>query len=481
MFKRLSVKLAVYIMLILVIIIGSASALYAVNSKELYISNQKSLMSTVVNELNKIDFENQTEKINTFLDKYYEQTYELYICDEDITPVFSTKRMFDTAGIINKLFIDQIDEYKYNNEPEFFAENSERYERIALKTKLKNFGKVYYVFIEESLRTSDAVVEFTNGFLINLIVIFIIVSGIVVLILINRTTHSLRDLSDVASKISQGDYSVRYNGKITNDEVGVLADNLNFMADTIAENVNDLKNYNFLLKEDNSRMTEYENMRKRVLTNITHELKTPLAIISSQIEMMTVTKSEEKQKYYYKSAMEEIDKMSKLISRLLNFSAGEKVIFQNEKNQIDLSEYIDNLCKKSLTVIKSKKVKLSKKLESCIVEASSEHIEHIFNNFLMNALQYGADGGFIEVCVKKQKDSCRLSVFNDGSFIDESESEKIWTDFYRSPSNSTPDSKKVGIGLFIVKEISLINHDRCGFINRDNGVEFWYDFCENDY
>ena len=481
MFKRLSVKLAVYIVLILVLIIGGVSALYAVNSKDLYISNQKSLMSSVVKELNNIDFDKEIENINEFLDKYYEQTYELYICDEDITPVFSTKRMVDTAEIIKRLFIDEIDEYKENNSPVFFEKSDDRYERIVLKTKVNNHGKIYYIFIEESLRTSDAVVDFTNSFLVKLIVIFIIVSGIVVFILINRTTRSLRTLSDVAAKISEGDYSVRYNGKITNDEVGVLASNLNFMANTIAENVNDLKNYNFLLKEDNSRMSEYESMRKRVLTNVTHELKTPLAIISSQIEMMTVTKSDEKKKYYYESAMDEIDKMSKLISRLLNFSAGEKVIFENEKTEINLGEYIKNLCDKSITVIKSKNVKFKEMLEDCKIIESLEHIEHIFNNYLMNAIQYGAEGGLIEVCVKKQKDYCRLSVFNEGSSIDESESEKIWTDFYRVQTGIAQDSKKVGIGLFIVKEISLINHDRCGFINRQGGVEFWYDFCENDY
>ena len=481
MFKRLSVKLAVYIVLILVLIIGGVSALYAVNSKDLYISNQKSLMSSVVKELNNIDFDKEIENINEFLIKYYEQTYELYICDEDITPVFSTKRMVDTAEIIKRLFIDEIDEYKENNSPVFFEKSDDRYERIVLKTKVNNHGKIYYIFIEESLRTSDAVVDFTNSFLVKLIVIFIIVSGIVVFILINRTTRSLRTLSDVAAKISEGDYSVRYNGKITNDEVGVLASNLNFMANTIAENVNDLKNYNFLLKEDNSRMSEYESMRKRVLTNVTHELKTPLAIISSQIEMMTVTKSDEKKKYYYESAMDEIDKMSKLISRLLNFSAGEKVIFENEKTEINLGEYIKNLCDKSITVIKSKNVKFKEMLEDCKIIASLEHIEHIFNNYLMNAIQYGAEGGLIEVCVKKQKDYCRLSVFNEGSSIDESESEKIWTDFYRVQTGIAQDSKKVGIGLFIVKEISLINHDRCGFINRQGGVEFWYDFCENDY
>lgn len=474
MFRRLSIKLAIYIMLILILTVGGVSFLYSSNSKNLYINNEKKLMSTVLNELNKIDISNNTSEINNFLDKYYEQTYDLYICDEEITPVFSTKRMMDTTDVVKMKFVDKLDEYKEDNKP-VFEKNEDRYERIVLRAKINNYGKTYYVFIEESLRTSDAVFKYTNKFLTIMIVVFIVISVIAVLILISSNTRSLRELSEVAKKISEGDYSVRYNGKIKKDEVGVLANNLNFMADTISENINKLKNYNFLLKEDNSRMTEYESMRKRVLTNVTHELKTPLAIISSQIEMMNCTKDSKKKVYYYESAMEEIDKMSKLISRLLNFSAGEKTIFENQKQKVMLDKYIDNLCDKSIYLIESKHIKFEKDFEPCVVTASLEHIEHIFNNYLMNAIQYSNKNGRIKVTIKNFDDKCRLSVFNQGSKINENESEKIWTDFYKSAAMED-DSKRAGIGLFIVKEISLINHDRCGYENLSDGVEFWYDF-----
>ena len=97
----------------------------------------------------------------------------------------------------------------------------------------------------------------------------------------------------------------------------------------------------------------------------------------------------------------------------------------------------------------------------------------------MNALQHGVEGGLVEVSVSKFDEKCRLSVFNEGSNVSEEETEKIWTDFYKSQTTAD-DSKRVGIGLFIVKEISLINRDKCGFINRENGVEFWYDFYKKD-
>lgn len=478
MFKRLSVKLAVYIMAILILVLGGASLVYSLNAKQLYINSEKTRMLSAVENLNKLKISNSAEdtaKISEFLDDNYEQTYDLYICDDEITPIFSSKRMFYTTSyIIKENFIDKIDKFKENNKPIFVNEKG-RPERLVLSTKIKNHGKTFYVLIEESLRISDSVFKYTNSFLTIMVIAFIAFSGVAVLILINRNTRSLRELSEVAKKISQGDYSVRYNGKIKKDEVGVLAKNLNFMADTIAKNINNLNNYNFLLKEDNSRMTEYESMRKRVLTNVTHELKTPLAIISSQIEMMNCTKDEKKKVYYYESTMEEIDKMSKLISRLLNFSAGEKTIFENEKQDISLNVFVEKLCEKSQSLIKSKKIKFEKDFDECLVNASKEHIEHIFNNFLMNAVNYSKQNGLIKVSVKKFDNRCRIAVFNKGSNVKEEDSEKIWTDFYKTAAVED-DSKRAGIGLFIVKEISIINHDKCGFDNFDDGVEFWYDF-----
>ena len=120
---------------------------------------------------------------------------------------------------------------------------------------------------------------------------------------------------------------------------------------------------------------------------------------------------------------------------------------------------------------------LDKDFQKCRIEATREHIDHIFNNYLMNALQHSKAGGRIKVSIKKYEDAVRLSVFNEGNNIDESDREKIWTDFYKSPTVSE-DNNRTGIGLFIIKEISLINKDKCGYINHSNGVEFWYDFCE---
>lgn len=474
MFKRLSVKIASYTMLVLILTIGLVTLIYAANAKKLYIHNEKDIMEKAVVSLNKINFSKNITKIDDFLEEYYEQTYDLYICDDELVPVYSTKRSSKTADIIKSIFYDCIDEFGENSKPETQSEG-ERNESIVLKAKIKNYGKSYYVFIEQSLKTNDSVFTYTNRFLMIMVCGFVIISGVLVIFMLRRTTKSLTRLSEVTTDISNGDYTARYSGKIAKDETGVLANNLNLMADKISENLNSLNNYNFLLKEDNKRMTEYENMRKRVLTNITHELKTPLAIISSQIEMMTVTKDDNKKLYYYNSALEEIDKMSKLISRLLNFQAGEKNVFQNETKLLKLDRVIKSLCKKCEPLLASKQLTLEADINPVEIESSKEIIEHIFDNYIMNAIQNCTKNGKIKVSLTADEFKCRLSVFNEGKPIPDGKKEKIWTDFYKSAPTKDVD-RHSGIGLFIIKEISLINRDECGFENKNNGVEFHYDF-----
>ncbi len=461
-------------MVVLILTIGAISFLYTSNAKSLYIANEKDVMKQAVKQLNSYNFGKNVSKIDEFLEIYYEQTYDLYICDSDLSVIYSTKRSAQTDDIVKEIFYERIDDYKSNSVPITVNENNSD-ESIVLKAKLKNSGKTYYVYIEQSLKTTDSVFTYTNRFLLLMLSAFIIASGILMFVLIHRETNSITQLSTLTTKISKGDYSARFSGKIKKDEIGVLAKNFNSMADTISEYVNSLNNYNFLLKEDNKRMTEYEDMRKRVLTNITHELKTPLAIISSQIEMMNLTKDSEKKLYYYNSALEEIDKMSQLISRLLNIQAGEKTIFENEVEIIQLDDMIKALCKKSELLLKAKGIKLETDIMPYEIEAAPQNIEHIFDNYLMNAIQYCKHNQKIKVSLKADDFKCRLSVFNEGSHISKADGENIWTDFYKS-KHAKDQEKHSGIGLFIVKEISLINHDDCGFENHDNGVEFWYDF-----
>ncbi len=478
MLSKLSLKLSSLIMLVLVLCLGAVSLIYIANNKDMYIERELDKMAVAYEELSAINFEKDEDKLDMFMEENDHQTYYMVIFDEDLKTIYSSSRIARARAFIkNKdIFFNQ---FSAGSEPQYI--NGNGYEYLSLKRTAEQNGKVYYINIEESLKISDSIFSYTNRNLLVFTIIFVFFSGIAMFTLVSNTIRPIRKLSDIASNITEDNYSKRYEGKITNDEIGILVKQINNMADTIQTNFNNLSNFNFLLKADVARMNEYEKMRKKVITNITHELKTPLAIISSQLEMMKFSKDESRKKYYYDSALEEINKMSKLISTLLSFSAGERELFKSEAKEVDLSEMIGDLCAKSRPLVSYNGIALKTDIEPrCNLRFAPENIEHVFNNYLMNAIQHTEKGHSIKISLKKIEDNYRLTVFNEGKLIEEDSLDKIWTDFYSNFEDKKVLDSRVGIGLFIVKEIAIINKTQCGVKNIKNGVEFWFDFCTQE-
>ena len=248
------------------------------------------------------------------------------------------------------------------------------------------------------------------------------------------------------------------------------------MADTIQENINNLENCNFILREDNRYMKEYEQSRHILLRNITHDLKTPLAVISSQVEMMSTCKEQEKKDYYYQSAMEEINKLSHMISEVLQMTVDERRILSKETQLLNVSNIITGLCEANSAYAESCNLKLIKNITPDIkLNTIREYMEFVFRNYLSNAVQHAEKKTSIIVSLKEQHGRIRLSVENIGKQIPNEMKDKIWTESFTTSLEGKSNS---GLGLYIVKEISLIEHTDCGFENTQNGVRFWFDFTD---
>ncbi|MDD6022178.1 MAG: HAMP domain-containing sensor histidine kinase [Oscillospiraceae bacterium] len=471
MFKRLSTQITVSIFLILTIVMGTVSAVYILNSKEIYVSKEIKAIDEFYSRLKNIDPVTESEKIDTLLDEYEMRAYKINIYNRSLNSVYTTTRARFKPEINTEAYTES------GNAK--FIKNKNGVELISLKTSADINGEKYYIQIDESLKTVDAVFKHTNRYLLYGIVLFMLVSLTSIYIIINKAMKPVGELNDAAHNMASGDYSSRFNGKIVKNEIGNLSVNFNNMADTIQENVNKITNYNFLLKEDMKRMTEYDKMRKRVLSNVTHELKTPLAIISSQIEMMACVDDAEKRDYYYNSALKEIETMSALISRLLNFSSGEKDVFEAEVERVDVSARIRSNISKMKPLFQSKNIRCRTDIQGgCYLNIIPNHIDRIFNNYVINAIHHVSPDGLIEISLKSVEEGIRLSVYNDGAGINEDEISKVWTDFYKKENDEY--EMNAGLGLFIVKEISVIDSDLCGVENKKSGVEFWYMFRTNN-
>ena len=451
---------------------------YIYVQKSMFINLEIQSMSEFCNKITEAVNLNSDDDINNYLEENNEKSYTVIVYNSKQERIFTTQRFTrnhnyegEYSQHKRKIPKEYVDKYSVDSSPVHNEEDENGGETITLRKIVQNGGKTYYILFREKLRNIESVFLYTNEVLVAILVLYILVNGVLLFVLMRSLTKSIRSLNTAVKKISHKDYSVRYKGKFPNDEVGALASNFNDMANTIQDNINSINNYNFLLKEDLNHLREYESMRRQFVRNTTHELKTPLAIISSQVEMMKCIEDEDKRNYYYESAMEEIQKMSALITSFLNYSVQERGIF-SDVEEINVSSKVQELCDKCASLMLTKKINFTKSIErGHLAYIREAHLEHIFNNFITNAVKHTKPSGRIEVTLKKHGEGCRLSVFNEGEQISEDNLNKIWTEFFTFGGSD----ENVGLGLFIVKEISEMYATECGTLNRDNGVEFWFD------
>lgn len=174
--------------------------------------------------------------------------------------------------------------------------------------------------------------------------------------------------------------------------------------------------------------------------------------------------------------MEEISKMSHMISEVLQMTVDERRIASKESQLINASNIITELCDNNSAYIKSCELELIKDIAPNLeLTTIKEYMEFVFRNYLANAVQNAPKSTNIIVSLKEIIGGIRLSVENTGRHISEEMKDKIWTETF---TTSPKGKESSGLGLYIVKEISLIEHTRCGFDNTENGVRFWFEFTD---
>lgn len=479
MTKRISTKYTLSVTAVIIIITLIFIPVYIIVQKTVYIHLQKKhIILFYENLVSSVDL-SDSDDIAKFFNKDGTHSYRTLIYNEKKKRIFSTDYFRKKEEKMDKRPIpeEHLDDYSENNLPVYYEHENNR-AKITLRRICHTQNTSYYIYIQESLQNIESIFFYTNQFLVLILIIYIFVCMISLFFAMRQITKSVYKLTDVVKRFADKDYSVRFEDPIPSDEIGSLANNFNNMADIIQSNFYSIDNYNFLLKEDLNHLKEYENLRRKFVRNTTHELKTPLAIISSNVEMMSYTKDENKRKYYYDSVMEEIQKMSSLITSFLKYSSNESQTLQASFENINLSEAVEHLCDKITSTLQSKKITFIRNVEASLFSTVSPiHVEHIFNNFIMNAISHTSPNGCIIVSLQEIDSRYRFSVYNDGKPIPENQLPIIWNEFYTVGSKS---SANAGLGLFIVKEISALNHTECGIENQEHGVEFWFDFLPFD-
>ena len=233
------------------------------------------------------------------------------------------------------------------------------------------------------------------------------------------------------------------------------------------------------IRQQVKELKEAEEIRKEFSANVSHELKTPIALIQGYAEglMDNINDDEESKEFYCEVIVDEADKMNKMVKKLLSLNQLEFGNDQVHFEHFDLRSVIQSIVNSSDILFRQKEVTLSyhPDEEPIMVWADEYMIEEVVSNYVSNALNHVKYENKIEIKTIRKGDHVCTSVFNTGDPIPEEDMDKIWSKFYKVDKARTREYGGNGIGLSIVKAVMDAHNQKFGVKNYDNGVEFWFE------
>lgn len=326
----------------------------------------------------------------------------------------------------------------------------------------------------ESIRES---VKLSNRFLIYISVAAILISILLVWYFAKRVSRPILELSDISKRMGCLDFAAAYTGCEAN-EIGVLGRNMNQMSKTLETVIGELKTANNELQKDIEKKEEIDVMRREFLSNVSHELKTPIALIQGYAEGLKecVNDDEESRDFYCDVIIDEANRMNNMVKKLLTLNQLEFGTEAVTLERFNLTALIRGVIQSSDILIKQKGATvIFQDTPEVYAWADELKIEDVVRNYLSNAWNHAAGEKIIEVKVQKINGKARVSVFNTGEPIPEDAIDQVWVKFYKVDKARTREYGGSGIGLSIVKVIMESFNQPYGVKNYDNGVEFWFE------
>lgn len=328
----------------------------------------------------------------------------------------------------------------------------------------------------ESIQDSAAL---ANKFLIYIGIVAVILGGILVWLFSKKITEPIMELAALSQRMANLDFEARYSSGGDN-EIGILGKNFNTMSGRLKKTVSELKSANNQLQKDIEQKEKIEDMRNEFLGNVSHELKTPIALIQGYAEGLKegVNDDPESREFYCDVIMDEANKMNQMVKNLLTLNqlefGSEELVFE----RFDVTGLIRGVLSSCEILIRQAEADVEfivEGSEPVYVWADEFKTEQVFRNYLTNAIHHAENEKRIEVRLIPQGNNVRITVFNSGTPIPEEDLNKLWDKFYKVDKAHTREYGGNGIGLSIVKAIMESFHQSYGVQNFDNGVEFWFE------
>ena len=458
--------------------------------EKFYLMNKEKTLKTVCRAIDDYYSNgNSQNEINVELEKIsIKYDFDILIRNTDGENIYISNKDFYSGVIQMSIMTSKSmrDEYKILQEGENYTiseikDQGTNIQYIMISAVLKNNYKIYIRIPMTSIQES---VKISNKFLYIIAVFVIIFGSIIISIVSRRFSQPIEELETIAKKMSNLDFSQKYIPSTANDEVDRLGASINTLSTKLENTIMQLKNTNLELEKDVEEKSKIDEMRKSFISDVSHELKTPIALIQGYSEGLieNVNTDEEGKKYYAEVILDEATKMDRLVKQLLELMKLEYGKMKFNNTEFNIIELEKEILRKSKVMIDKENIEIEfeEDTDKIMVFADDLYIDQVFTNYITNAIKYSVKiNGKRKIKIRNDINindgKVRVTVFNTLHELSEEELKHIWNRFYKIDESRNRENGGNGIGLSLVKAIMNNYGNKYGVKNVAGGIEFYFD------
>lgn len=342
-------------------------------------------------------------------------------------------------------------------------------------TSQMDTGETLHIY--SSVADVEKIVSVAGAVFSTIFMALLFVFSLIFYILVASFTKPLVEMNDITKDMAALNFDRRC-GNYGKDEIGQLGSSINTLSSTLDATLVDLKEKNEQLEKDIERRHALDNARKSFINNVSHELKTPIAIISGYAEGVCEGISDDPEviREYCNIIKEESNKMNGLVVELLELSKIESGTQPFNPDYFDLGAVTTSILNHLSLQTESKGITVNNKIPQPLAcYGEEDKIEIVLKNYITNAISHCAGQKIIELGCKDLGKTYEISVFNTGENISQNDMPELWDSFYRADKAHARSENRFGLGLSIVKGIMTNHNCRFGVQNTENGVRFTFE------
>ena len=488
-FKSVRFKLFLTLCVVIAIIVLCLVAINSIVLESFYLYTKTRNVKLVYQKINNyynsnknnINIEEELKRIA------FNNNFDIFIeTDENIIIFNTNKDIYSTLDVITSAK-NQSNQNNiiYEEDNIKITRINDQYNNISYILLSGQLDNGYYLYISMPAVPIEESVEISNQALIIIGLIILLISSFIASYISKKFTSPIVELNDITNKMAKLDFSQKYRIADADDEINELGKNINTMSDKLESTIKQLRENNVELEKDIEEKSKIDEMRKQFISDVSHELKTPIALIQGYAEGLieNVNTDDESRKFYAEVILDESNKMDTLVKQLLELIKLEYGKREFNNKEFDIVELINEVIRKCKVMIEEKNIKIDFNAnQKVMVNADDFYIEQVVTNYFTNAIKHAMEINNekkIEIKIEKKEEKIRVSIFNTGNNIKEENLNKIWGRFYKEDTSRNRTDGGTGIGLALVKAIMNNYKNSYGVINKENGVEFYFELDAN--